>query len=133
MQDKKKLYPLVKKEAKALRAHLTQKEKDKLDFKFLDPDCPYTCVYGQATGDCYSKRAVDLIKKHCTKVYKVVTEEKILTNAVLNGTPIGKKRTHTTVEFFSPIEIMIFQKGQKRNTKKLIQYIKGEIKELTLS
>jgi hypothetical protein len=135
MQDKKKLFPLVKKEAKALRTHLTTVEKSNLDYKWIDSNDVTRCVYGQATGHCHSPRALRLIKAHCSRVYEVLPGYKnMLADVKLNGTPVGKKRSkHGKVSFFSPIEIMIYEKGQKRNTKKLISYIKGEIDELVLN
>ena len=132
MQNKEILYPLVIQEAKNLKKKLTQEEKQNLDFNSLNPRSYYSCIYGQISGDCENTRAVELIQECCKKVYtpnRMIKTNESLKNAIPNGSPKNKKRN----DFWSPIEVMLVQNGQKRNTKKLIQYIKGEIKELVLN
>lgn len=50
-----------------LRKLLTQEEKSKLNFSYLDYDSKERCIYGQTTGNCNSERAKELIKKACKK------------------------------------------------------------------
>lgn len=139
MQDKTILYPLVIEEATNLRKKLTKGEKEQLDFGTLDSTSRFDCLYGQTTGNCNSKRAISLIRSCCSRVYDAgKNDNDWITSATLNGSSKGKKRVipggfWDKIAFFSPIEILIHLKGQKRNTKKLIQYIKGEIEELTLN
>lgn len=129
MQDKKILFPLVIKEATNLRKELKKKEKENLNFEDLDPNSARSCIYGQISGHCNNARAVRLIRSCCKKVYTPNYKSQCnLKNAIPNGSPERKKRE----DFWSPIEVFIIQRGQKRNTKKLISYIKGEINELTL-
>lgn len=139
MHNKKQLLPLVMREAKALRKAMTEQEIGNLDLESLNPDSFTSCIYGQATGDCRSKRAVSLIRKCCTRVFNAgENEDNLIGTATLNGSPIGKRRTkkawlEDSLNFFSPIEVMIFEKGNKRNTKNLVNFLKGNTKTLTLS
>lgn len=65
----KTMQALVKKEAANLKKNATKEELAKLDFDRLDGDSPYSCMYGQMTGHCYSNRASELIFNCCERVY----------------------------------------------------------------
>lgn len=47
----------VWREAQALRVHATKEERERLDIETYNPVCMDTDLYGQLTGNCYSKRA----------------------------------------------------------------------------
>jgi hypothetical protein len=47
----------VRKEAEALKIHATKEERERLDVETYNPVCTDTDLYGQLTGNCYSKRA----------------------------------------------------------------------------
>jgi hypothetical protein len=53
---------LAQAEAAALSIHATEEEKGRLDLETLDPGHYELCVYGQMTGDCYSERALELLR-----------------------------------------------------------------------
>lgn len=135
--DKKELFSLVKGEAKNLKKELKEKEKERLDFSTLDSSSRWNCVYGQSTGDCNSRRAIKLIKTCCTRVYNAGDDDQdLISSSTLNGSPKYKKRTSEKglghITFYSPIEVMIHEKGQKRNSKRLIDYLQGKEEKLTL-
>lgn len=129
------LIDLVKEEAAKLREALTVEEAFNLDFETLEPDRPKLCIYGQATGDCYSERAAFLIRKCASRIYKGSPDE-----AVLNGKPTKKNTTavkiywgnHKKRTHHSPIEVFIYQPNNKRNNKKLIKYLRRETETLDI-
>jgi len=69
----KKLIELVTKEAINLKANATQEELDNLNFNCLLPSDSTQCIYGQMTGNCDSKRAVELIRLSCKRVMGLET------------------------------------------------------------
>lgn len=124
------LVDLVKEEAAKLREALKPSEAAKLDFSTLNPIHTNRCIYGQATGDCFSKRANNLILKCCQRVYTAGDGATgYLTGAKLNGKP--KRVKYRSSSYFSPIEVFIF-KASKRRNKKLIQYLRKETDTLDL-
>lgn len=123
---------LVIEEAKALKEHATPEEINRLDFNRLNPESKFSCIYGQMTGDCFSGRAIDLITKSAKRVYVKNNKEwtsRLYEKAKLNGKPIPEERTGKETWWYSPIEIFISKKNDALN-EKLIQFLKGEIKEL---
>ncbi len=116
-----KLKRAVVKEALLLRKHATKKEKDKLDYYWLKSRDPSGCVYGQMTGNCWSERAAQLIKK-CAVAYTISL------NAY--NSPKSKKITRGCVfgcdhspDTFTAIEYYISQPNAKIET--LINLIKS--------
>lgn len=69
--NKKLLFDLVRKEAKALLTNSFTNERLNLDFNNLRTNSRTGCVYGQMTGDCFSSRAVKLIESSCERVYNI--------------------------------------------------------------
>lgn len=124
---------LVAQEAKALRKNDTKQELDRLDFRTLEPSNITLCIYGQITGNCFSDRANDLIFNCAKRVYNVGKGYfNILDSAKLNGKPVKIKNESRQSRYFSPIEYFIAQKGpyQKENNEILVDYLKGERKDL---
>lgn len=122
---------LVIQEAKALKENATEKEIHNLDFETLDSENANRCIYGQMTGICFSQRATELIQKCAERVYKEgpMDGDYVHDGAILNGSPVGMNR----FSYFSPIEVFISKAQTTENdeaNKKLIQFIKGEIKNL---
>lgn len=56
-------------EATRLKRQVTTEEINRLDLETLDPSKRVFCIYGQMTGDCYSKRAEYLLDK-CALPYE---------------------------------------------------------------
>lgn len=131
-RKRKQLETLVKQEATNLRNNATSEEKANLNFSSLIPDWKDSCIYGQMTGNCYSFRAIALIKASCPHVYKSNNAGLDIEMADLNGSPMNEHRT----DYWSPIELFIYDNRfavNVQNNKRLIEYIKGETDELKFS
>jgi hypothetical protein len=122
-----KLAKLVVKEATKLRKEATESELGNLSIhlSLLNPDSRSRCIYGQMTGDCFSKRANKLIVKCAERVYSIDKDGSgsLFDNAKLNGKP--KKTKKRIGKYFSPIEMYIYLSNSKKGKKALLQYIKG--------
>lgn len=127
---------LVIEEANNLKKFATKKEIANLTLYNFNPNSQTRCIYGQMTGNCFSGRAHKLIKKSCRRVYKAAEDnENVHDGAKLNGKPEGSRALITgfsrVVYYYSPIEVFIStNQGIPEYAKKLIQFIKGEIKTL---
>lgn len=123
-------YPkLVIEEAKNLKKHATKEEIERLDFENLRVFDSNQCIYGQTTGNCYSDRAVELIQKCARRVYKANSSPDVVKRKDLNGSPVKACRDY----YWSPIEVFIAKARMSGNhlmNRRLIQFIKGEIKTL---
>jgi hypothetical protein len=136
MKDNKEtLYNLVIQEAKRLKKHATPEELAKLSFKKLNGENFDTCIYGQITGNCFSERANELILKCAPRVY--VSGDSAYSNGLvedgkLNGKPYPVYNDDSrAAEYFSPIERLVYLKGNKLRAKKLISFLKGNTDTLT--
>jgi len=119
---------LVIQEAKNLKRYATKNELSYLDFDNLKPDNKGGCIYGQMTGNCFSRRAEDLIIRCAPRVYKINSVGQTpalygLINNRLNGKPSYEKARYT---YFSPIEVFIYNNRNKENNKRLIDYLKDK-------
>lgn len=119
---------LVIEEAKALKRHASEQERQNLNFEDLNPVCPDRCIYGQITGGCFNDRAIELIEKCAKRVYRGNKGIQMIKRHDLNGSPKDKNR----FSYWSPIEVFIARRvdGQDQANEKLIQFLKGEIKTL---
>jgi len=126
---------LVIAEATKLKKNATPEEIADLDFEYLHPSQLDLCVYGQMTGNCFSDRAAELIKLSCKQIFDHNINRKEAdakmgdTYGKLNGKPLDDRSS-----YWSPIEVFIcMPRNQKNgNNKRLIDYLKGETKKLTL-
>lgn len=123
------LKDLVIQEATNLKIHARKDELAKLDIKRLDPESYSGCVYGQITGNCTNKRAIELIGLCCERVYTPGKENYFDTTigATLNGAPSGRESGR--IGFYSPIELYITKKEQN---DKLVAFLKDETQTLEL-
>lgn len=125
------LAELVKEEAKLIREHATKKQISNLSFFRLNGRSPQNCIYGQMTGNCFSKEATKLIHLCAPRVYKGDDMDD-LDSLILNG-KLDKKanRQNANDLHWSPIEIFIYGVNSKaENSKRLIAYLKGETDNL---
>jgi hypothetical protein len=124
---------LAIKEAKKLRKFAKPKEIERLNEFKLNPNNTTQCIYGQMTGDCYSDRSFELIKKCAERVYKP-TKSADYSDSRLNGTPHDLEYSfNRRYEYHSPIEILIFEKNMGYDAGvKILKYLKGETKKLEL-
>lgn len=122
------LKELVREEARNLREKATKEELGRLDFDTLNPMSERRCIYGQVTGSCISKRAVELIQNCCNKVVSANGKGSDVSDAALDFE--GLNLFNSRFSYWSPIELYIGRDGAKNAN--LIAYLKGEIDTLEL-
>lgn len=110
-----------------LKKHATPEEIELLDFSKLNPDHEDKCIYGQMCGDCFNKRAVDLIHKSCR------TQTSFIDLGELCEIPeeIKMKPRASMYPYFSYLEVCI--KTFPHNNENIIKYLKGQIDTLELT
>jgi hypothetical protein len=135
---RKVLEPLVITEATNIKRIALKRELKKLDFCGLVPDDHKNCIYGQMTGDCYNERAYELIRKSCVNVIDGESDDDKEFNGGLvdfneQAKLCGVENPNQFVKnfrysFYSPIEIFITRKRNKKNgnNAKLIAFLRGE-------
>jgi hypothetical protein len=126
------LAELVIDEATKLKKAATQDELTNLSLHLedLNSGCSSGCIYGQITGNCFNKRANELIIKCAERVYNVPEglDYDILNKSVLNGKPKEvEDRKHS---YFSPIEKYIYITKNQNGKKALLEYLKDIRKTL---
>lgn len=114
-----KLKDLVRQEADNLKIHATPEEIADLDFDNLMPEDTHNCIYGQMTGDCFDKRAVELLNL-CAIPYSSSNQSWIPCDSEFK----------TDGRAFSAIEVYITQYNAKNEN--LIAYLRGETNTLDL-
>lgn len=131
----------VRKEAEALKIHATNEERERLSFDELNPRGRHSCIYGQMTFDCHSKRAALLISGCAPRFFKnkrfsdIEREGFAGVEKRANGKRVAKfidKRTVGGIEdkHFSAIEAYILL-PEARNAN-LIAFLRGETETLVL-
>jgi hypothetical protein len=125
--DPQELKRLVVDEAKNLLIHATSEERDLLEFRLLDPDNQFRCIYGQMAEGCYSDRATDLIKL-CAVPYSFGLDVDGFSPATSNVFTSGFARSYSAI--FSPIEFYISTPSAKNDV--LIEFLRGERETLTV-
>lgn len=115
-------------EAFNLKKYATPEELRRLNIENLNPLSVYECIYGQMTGSCNSKRALELIQKCCSEGYKSNESEEVVPTAECN---YYEGRIY--LSFWSPIEKFIWEhrnyEPEGRN-KKLVRFLQGKRKTL---
>ena len=129
----------VRKEAEALRVHATKEERDKIKMIGFRPQYSDGCIYGMATGDCFSSRASDLIEACCVRYFHNNSFTSIKHEGFegivrrVNGVTVSdfkSTRSNTFPEYYSAIEAYILLPGAKNEN--LISYLRGETETLEL-
>lgn len=125
-------------EAAKLRESATANELRRVTITHLRPNNFEQCIYGLATGDCRSKRAIQLIIK-CAPV--VISEQSMKPKEgglVCKPKYAGKASIRRRslewgwcADSYSPIEAYILQKGA--DNAALVRYLKGKTETLDLS
>lgn len=135
MNKKEILFDLVKQEALNIRKYASKEEKANLNIQEFDADNRTECIYGQMTGNCYSRRAYSLIRKCAAKVYlsdDIGLYRGNIDN--LNGKPEVIKEVEDRISHYhSPIELFVSINewdGKQENVIRLMDYIKGNDDEL---
>jgi len=127
-------------EAKALRKHATKEELGRLDFENLDPTQITTCIYGQLTQHCFSRRASILIGLCCKRYVKTARINNIqeegfeMIKDIVNGETVDNLYEDRQALFnechYSSIEAYILLPDA--NNAALIAYLRGETDDLVL-
>lgn len=125
----------VKAEAVALRQHATKEELGRLDADWMDPNDFTSCIYGQMTGNCNSKRAIELMQKCCTRFFKNLYKEFYVfddVSSAVNGEKcdLSGRKNDEMPKYFSAVETYIFTDEEKNEN--LISYLRGETDDLNL-
>lgn len=125
-------------EAIALRKNATFEERQRLNFDTLKAMSHHDCIYGQMTGDCFNKRAIELISISCTRYFRPGavsfgnTIERI--TSFVNGITVNnlsKRRAGIFESRYSAIEAYITLPDAK--IQNLITYLRGETQKLDLT
>ena len=126
MSKRTSLIALVREEASLISQHATEEEKGRLIFKDLSPGSMYRCVYGQMTGNCFSRRAVELLNL-CAKPYTLSPENLIEPKNPEEGFIF---EPNCAMRCFSALEYFISRHENKRyNNAHLIDFIQGRIRK----
>lgn len=115
-------------EATKLKSCATQEELEKLNFKRLDPERIQKCIYGQMTGNCFSKRATELLNC-CTVPYSADVDSYTRTR-VKSFNDKNRAEDVNGDWVFSAIEYYIGHQIAKNAN--LIDYLKGVKETLTI-
>tara|TARA_R110000751_G_scaffold33075_1_gene82653 strand:+ start:10775 stop:11215 length:441 start_codon:yes stop_codon:yes gene_type:complete len=59
----------VEHEVRMLKKYATKEELSNMDINWFNPVSSVSCIYGQMTGSCESKRAKILMDKSCVRVF----------------------------------------------------------------
>lgn len=125
----------VVKEATKLRDTATAEELELLDFDEFDPLDVESCVYGQMTSECTSRRAVRLIRSCATKILFAAGGTPCEASCSLEHCSKkdfeSERRIGIVSHYFSPIEIYIAQ--DEADSKHLIDFLKGNVDTLDLT
>lgn len=131
----------VRKEAEALKVHATKEELSRLNMNEFSTYGRHSCIYGLATFDCHSERAIELIRQCTPRFFKNKRLSDIRHEGFsgivkrVNGKKVKDfflSRSSTAVEqyHFSAIEAYILL-PEARN-ENLITFLRGETETLTL-
>ena len=105
-------------ELKALKKNATKGELRKLSIRNLRVSDRHNCIYGQMTGHCRSKRAMELIDKGCIKKIQVENQNPYKVNIP----PVREGR----LVYFSFLEKYIME--HYADNRSIIAWLKGETK-----
>lgn len=144
---KKEFIAAVEHEIKALKELAKPSELNQLNFNSFSYDSPESCIYGQLTGSCTSKRAKELMDQACIivtngekmlGVHDLEQKSFLSIRKYINGENTGqgwndeggstfKSRSYS---YLSALEAYIALKGAKNEN--IIKFLRGEISELKL-
>lgn len=118
---------LVREELDLIKANATKEEISRLDFDTFNYENRGQCIYGQMTGNCFSKRASEIMGK------KISTLD----------TDLPKNNPNFNFDHFDPdkslgvplrytyLEQYLFWSSSLVHSK-IISYLKGEIDDIAL-
>ncbi len=118
---KKDFLAEVMTEIEHIKAHATTQEIEKLNISFFDHNSPYSCIYGQMTGNCHSDRAKEL----SPKVYGYIGGDSLLEWRNF------RKQNFESGEQYTSLEKYLYS-GSWTIHRNIIRYLKGETQKLKL-
>ncbi len=123
----KELLTAAREEAKNLQKTATRAEKDKLVYEDLHGESPWSCIYGQMTGNCYSDRARELITECAVPIAKSGRKgmERI---TALDGYPKkfdNNLERSTKRSYYTALENLLYQNTDPEDIRGLVEFIKS--------
>lgn len=141
---KKQFLDEVTQEIENIKKFTTKQEKQNLNIYYFDPDNKYYCIYGQLTGSCESRRAIELMNKCCKRYCFFYFD--IENSFLFHYREIKRAIWHTQMpdnffdssgcyyvrnfSYYSLLEAFI--KYKNANNESIISYIKGKTNKLVL-
>ena len=128
-KTKKQFAQEVKEELNHIKLHATQEELSRLHFEYFRHDSSFNCIYGQMTGSCKSKRALEIMPKRYIYVGDPESDDRFL---------FLPFKEHSFIEFstpryhgYTPLEKYLFMVGPDVH-ERIIKYLKGEINKFNV-
>jgi len=119
----------VKAEIEHIKSHATAKEIARLYFGTFNSNCAYSCIYGQMTGCCDSRRAKILMRKKYE--YLCVSASGPINGDYIKPTKAFASQSMESGSNFTALEKYLYMTGTATH-KRIIDYLKGEIKTLDI-
>jgi hypothetical protein len=110
---------LVQNELDTIKAKATKEEIGKLELSKFAHTSAYDCVYGLMTGNCNSDRAKEIFGKTFYSIPKWIDYEPFSKQSFKKGNG------------FTPLEKYLYMVNSLKH-KEIIQYLKNEIKTISL-
>lgn len=113
---------LVREELEAIKLNATPFEINKLNIIGFHHSFGDSCIYGQMTGNCESKRACEIFSKS----FDLATSCKSVSEYLPFSSHQFKKGSS-----YTPLEKYLFMVKEDKH-KEIIQYLKGQINSIEL-
>lgn len=114
---------MVKNELDTIKAKATKYEIEKLNFRSFSHNLSNRCIYGQMTGSCYSERAKELMPKTFDDIDNTWDDWYYI--------PFSRQKMKKG-EAYTALEKYLYMVKAPMH-EKIIEYLKGETSEITLS
>lgn len=130
-ENRKELIKFAIKEIINLKKNLRPVEKSRLIFKEFNPNSTSNCIYGLATGYCFSDRAKQLIRRCAPKIINSDSYRNA-DNQNIEQMPKKLIRKDILTYYWSPLESVIAIYGLSKYRKNTLAFIRDETNELKL-
>lgn len=106
-----------------IKKHATKEEISRLDFEEFSPERIDKCIYGQMTGDCFSKRAEQLMPKKHDAIFNLLNGKSKIN--FIKDMQLNDEQSFTVLEVFVSL-------NYKDQNAGIIRYLKGETEDIVL-